>query len=351
MADHVIVFSADLVKWSAEKLKVGISLNLHYKGESFSHQFDLFIKDKAEALANTLAEVERVVREKFALKGEDKIELKDSEMIQKSFQFYTEKVKRELSNGRNGKSKTISRYNLFYLKDPEMALLSDDEKFLAYSDIIERKAAKEQFTQIGSYLKEALGLKPEDKKLLRYQSQYFMDTKNSKDAVDTLLKLQEANPDDQDIITQLIRLYDELGDDKNVEKWCTAVLKNDPKNMDALVRKAQYKYFNNEDYTKELDTIKSIDPDWLKKYLKSTWEYKIPKAKTDLNPIKAAYYLGYEKALDVVGFAFRNEIPAHANTREARVMFSKAEIDAWHKLINRYDLNENSFDLYPDQIK
>jgi hypothetical protein len=350
MADQVIVFSNDLVKWSADKLKVGLSLNLYYKGESFSHQFELFIKDKVEALNTTLAEIGKVVREKFSLDADANLEIKDSEMIQKNFQFYFDKVKRELNNGRNGKSKTISRYNLFYLKDPEMALLSDDEKFLAYKDIIERKAAKEQFTQIGSYLKEALALKPDDKKLLQYQSQYFMDTKNSKEAVDTLLKLQKANPDDQGIITQLIRLYDGLGDDKNVELWCTAVLKTDPKNLDALVRKAQYKYFAGKDYTKELDVIKSIDFEWLKKYLRSTWEYKLPKAKTDLNPIKAAHYLGFEKALDIVSFAFRNEIPAHTNTREARVMFCKAELDSWHKLIDRYDLNEHSFDLYPNEI-
>jgi hypothetical protein len=350
MTDKVIVFSNDLVKWSADKLKIGLSLNLYFKGDLFTHQFELFIRDKEEAFAATLTEIEKVVREKFELAADAPVELKDADMVQKNLTYYFEKVKRELSNGRNGKSKTISRYNLLYLKEPELSLLNDEEKFLAYKDIIERKAGKEQFTQIGTYLKEALALKPDDKQLLRYQSQFFMDSNNSKDAIDTLIKLQKANPDDAEIVTQLIRLYDEVGDAKNVAEWCAVVLKNDPKNLDALVRRAQYKYFNNEDYSAELDVVKDVDFEWLKKYLRSTWEYKIPNAKTDLNPIKAANYLGFEKALDIVGFAFRNEIPAHTNTREARVMFSKMELDAWHKLINRYDLNEHSFDLYPNLI-
>lgn len=335
-------------------MRVAMSVNLLVNNETLQHSFDMFIKDSPSATSEVLAEIEKAARKQLALTESDTVEMKHIDVVQKGFSHYFDKMIRDLNNSRNHKPKgktSITRYNLFFLKEPEINLLNDDERFMAYMDIIERKAQKEQFTQVGTYIREARALRPDDLTLIKYQSRFFLDSNQNEDAVKCLEQYVQLQPDDTDMLIELAKLCDTLKDTQRADKYYDQIIQNDHQNLDALVRRAQMNYYQQGDYLSDLDALRDIDADWLKDYLKKHWDYHLPEQKTDLNPIRAAYYLGFDKALDIVGFAFRKEIPAYTDWRESKVLFSKTEIDQWFQIINRYDLNEHYFELYPDALE
>jgi hypothetical protein len=212
-------------------------------------------------------------------------------------------------------------------------------------DIIERKASKEQFTQIGNYIKDALKLKPEDEKLLKYLSKFYISTNNDKEAVIALESYINVNPNDIDTLTEYARLCDKIKDNKRADNAYKKLISHDPQNLDALVRSAQLKFYVRENYITDLDKIRNVDSNWLKDYLKKHWDYKLPESKSNLNYFKAAAFLGLENFMDILVFAFNGEIPANIDDKESKVLFNKEELVEWYKIISRYDLNEYSFHL------
>jgi tetratricopeptide (TPR) repeat protein len=352
MSNKLFVLSGDLIKWNVDRLNVGVSFNVYYNNESNPVTAEFVLNNPAEATNTTFLEIIKQIAEKYAISPSD-LELRDEETIRKAMLTLYEKWHHELLSSKNPKTKskqTITRYNLFYLKEPEILSLSTEEKLLAYTDIIERKAAKEQYNQIGTYIKEALDLRPGDLRMLRHLSRYYMAVNKETEAIETLEKYVELKPTDVQAVTELARLCDKVKDFKRADSVYDKIIDNDPENLDALVRRAQIKFYKREKFESELDTIKKIDPTWLKEFLKKNWDYHLPDAKKDLNPIKLAYYLGFNKAMDILNFAFNKEIPAYIDERDARVQFSKEEIDLWYVLISKYDINEYSFRLYPEAI-
>jgi tetratricopeptide (TPR) repeat protein len=351
MSQNMILYSCDLNKWSSDTQKATITFNLRTGDENHRSQVDV----QLDNFEQSWGKIGRKFKTDLANEdvSENDLVLKDEAVIKQAMIQYFERVRREIGGGRNGKKHGkggISRYHLFYLREPEIDLLNDDEKFYAYMDIIERKASKDHYNQIGNYIEAALKLKKNSAELMRHQANFLLSNNKTEEALDCLKEYLKTNKDDIEVHTQLAKLYDKLDDFKNADKVYDTIIKMDPENLNAILRKAQILYYSGEDYLPELDKVKEIDSAFLKDFLKKDWDYHLPKAKKDLNPVRAAVYFGHDRAMDIAPHAFNRDIPAYINMKNANVMFSKEEIDNWFKIINKYDLNEYGFELYPEKM-
>lgn len=350
MSQSIVLFSCDLNKWNGDSQKATMTFYFHFDSQNYNCQLDVQLNNFEQSWSKLIGQLKETINETSNADGS---ELKDEAVIKAGLSAYFEKIRREIGNGRNGKKhgkSSISRYNLFYLKDPELELLNDDEKFLAYLDIIDRKAKKDQYSQIGSYIDKALEIKKNDPELLRYQANFLLASNKTEDALNCLKEYLKVNKKDVVVQTQLAKLYDKLEDYKNADKMYDQIIKNDPENLNAIMRKAQIMYYNGDDFLSELDKIYKLDPTFLKEFLKKDWDYHLPEQKKDLNPVRAAVYFGYDRAMDIAPYAFNREIPAYIDMKSANVMFSKQELDQWFKIINKYDINEYGFELYPEKM-
>ena len=345
MSAQVLLFSTDLVKWSADKMTATVSFNL-YNGENvFSEQLDVNLSKPADIVEPLIKSLLDKTSKRL---GSGDVALRDEEMIKTSLLTSFKKTQKELNSNKNGKGRnrqSITRYNLFYLKEPEIDLLSKQEKYYAYLDIIERKAAKEQFSQIGTYIQEAMQLNPDDKHLILYQAKFFLSVNKSEEALECYEKYTSFNEDNIQVLTDFARLCDKLNDTKKADKVYNAIIKLEPDNLDALARKAQLKYYKKQKYTVELDKIKKIDPNWLKDHIKKSWDFHLPDATQDLNPLTATEYLGLSKPIEVATLVMNKDIPAYYTPKEARMMFSSEELNQWFELVERFEMNDSNIDL------
>lgn len=351
MSQNIILFSCDLNKWNSDSQKATITFNTRSNNKNYKSQVDVQLDNFEQSWSKLLRKIKQDVANDSD--SDDNTELKDEAVIKSGMIAYFEKVRREIGNGRNGKKhskSSISRYNLFYLRDPELELLNDEEKFQAYLDIIERKASKDQYNQIGNYIQEALKYNKNSPELMRYQANFLLANNKTKEALDCLKDYVKTHKDDIEVQTQLAKLYDKLEDFKNADKVYDQIIKIDPQNLNAIMRKAQILYYTGDGFLDELDKVMAIDSNFLKDYLRKDWDYHLPEAKKDLNPVKAAIYFGHDKAMDIAPHAFNKEIPAYINMKSANIMFSKNEIDQWFKIINKYDINEYGFELFPEKM-
>ncbi|MCB0278986.1 MAG: tetratricopeptide repeat protein [Calditrichaeota bacterium] len=353
MIKKVLVLSADLVKWNTDRRVANIAVNLHHDENNFSVDLDINLNDQDKLVDQTLEAIENGSKGILKLKEKDKVEIRDLDMIRNGLQTFYEKMIRGLLQNKNGKSrnkKAVTRYNLFYLKEPEIDLLSDDEKYHAYMDIINRKAAKDQYSQVGNYIQEAIALRKDDTQLIYYMAKYLMDNRNYKEALGYFEEFLKADPDNLDSLLTVAKLCDKTRDYKKANSYYDRILKIEPMNLNALIRKAQLKYYQRQDFMPDLEKIAEIDSEWLKDYLRSQWDYHLPEEKQDLNPIKAARYLGLENSRELINLAFRKEVPSYYEEKESRVMFSKDEIDFWHQIVKKFYINEFQIELYADAL-
>jgi tetratricopeptide (TPR) repeat protein len=343
---QILLFSTDLVKWNADRMQVTYTGNMLYKDSVFTESFDVDLTNISKSIENFVFSMKKYVVENYEV-NEEQVDVRDSKMLTDSLKKLFTKTSKELSQSKNksGKRGSITRYNLFYLKESELAKLNDDEKFLAYIDIIDRKAQKEQFNQVASYISEALKLKPNNEKILFYQAKYLLSTNKTDEAAKYFESYLENNPNNVEILTELAGIYTGAKDFKKAENTFSRILKLEPKNMNALVAKAQIKYFRKQKYKSELNKIKELDSEWLKEYLKKNWDYKLSDTKEDLNPRQASELLGFSNPIEIARMVIKNEIPAFYHAKSARMMFSREELEAWIEILNEYELNEFNLEL------
>ncbi|GAB4379265.1 MAG: hypothetical protein Kow0042_28440 [Calditrichia bacterium] len=131
------------------------------------------------------------------------------------------------------------------------------------------------------------------------------------------------------------------------------ILKENPMDREARMGMAQIKYARNDpEYLAILEEIYNEDENWLRKWLKDEFNFRIYiSPKSLLTPNQAARYLGYERVADLTQKAFRNEIPSHFNPSRARISFFKEELDNWAQVMNRFQVLPQEIVLYPENIK
>jgi hypothetical protein len=355
MAQNILVLSADLNKWSVEKKKINMNFNLYCKETVYSLPAELDL-DQTDAMINaTFESIANGTKEHLKITARSKIEIRDEEIIKQGFESFYNKMVKDIMGNRNGKSKNksnaITRYNLFYLKEPEINSLSADEKYIAYMDIINRKVAKDQITQVGTYIKEALDIKPDDKDLLLYMARYLKESRKADEALNYYDKYFEKYAEDVTILLEAAKVADQIGDNKKSEKIYSLILKIEPGNLDALIKNAQVKYYNQTNYMDDLNTIAKENSDWLKDYLKRQWDYHLPNAKEDMNPLQLVNLINLSNTREAINYASKKIIPGYYNERAARVMFNEQEILSWHKILLAFDINEYGFTMRPKKVQ
>ena len=296
-----------------------------------------------------------VQKNELNITGRSKIEIRDEEIIKQGFEAFFNKMVKDIMGNRNGKNKNknnaITRYNLFYLKEPEINSLSAEEKYIAYMDIINRKVAKDQITQVGTYIKEALDIKPKDKDLTLYMARYLKESRKTEEALKYYEKYIDQNSDDVNVLLEAAKVADKAGDNKKSEKIYSLILKLEPNNLDALVKNAQVKYYNNGDYMEDLKKLSRENGEWLKDYLKKQWDYHLPNAKEDMNPVELVNYVNLNSTREAINYASKRIIPGYYTERAARVMFNEQEIINWYNIIVEFDINDYGFAMQTKKQK
>ena len=141
---------------------------------------------------------------------------------------------------------------------------------------------------------------------------------------------------------------------KDAESVFERMKKLDPDDLMAKIGQAQIAYLEGKDYISNLTEIYKTDEEWLREYLKKSWGYKLPGYGDDesrmWNAATASRYLGYDRPFDLTKRAFNDEIPCYFDSEKGTIRFVRAELDNWVEIKNRFRVDGQEYEVYPDRL-
>lgn len=130
--------------------------------------------------------------------------------------------------------------------------------------------------------------------------------------------------------------------------------KQNPDDLLVKILEAQVAYLQSKPYFEKLDKIKVIDEDWLREYLKKSWDFNLPGHSDHeskmWNAATTSRYLGYDRPFDLTKRAFNDELPCYFDSEKGTIRFVKAELDQWVEIQNRYKIDGNTYRVYEDRL-
>ena len=152
----------------------------------------------------------------------------------------------------------------------------------------------------------------------------------------------------------LAHAYIKIEKFKEAENVVKRMKKQNPDDLLVKMLEAQVAYLQTKPYTDQLDKIKDIDDNWLREYLKKSWDFNLPGYRDHeskmWNAATASRYLGYDRPFDLTKRAFNDELPCYFDSEKGTIRFVKTELDQWVEIQNRYKVDGNSYRVYEDRL-
>ncbi|MGB7845621.1 MAG: tetratricopeptide repeat protein [Candidatus Acidiferrum sp.] len=232
---NVAKFSnADTVVWgkyfkNGDKIHIQATLRDLKQGQDKPINFDAASQNDISAPVNQLADL---IRQNLAVSSDVQKELKAS-----SFQP-TSKSARALSAYIQGEQLHRQGKNLEAVKSFQAAVQEDPEFALAYSRLAETNSALGYDPRAEQASRKALELDSQLPLAEKYliEANHARVMKDNKKALEAYEKLAASLPGDNDVQFTLGNLYLDTSDFEKARAQFTKVLKNDPKNLTALLQ-------------------------------------------------------------------------------------------------------------------
>jgi len=253
-----------------------------------------------------------------------------------------------------GRSKMITTRSLdFYYNDFEFEPLEDRIKFFVHLNRGVNKINGDLWTNAVDDFSLALAIDSEDIMANKYMAEALNKLGRYDDAI-SHLKLYSEAENTPESLTALAVAYIQLNDFTKAEQIFKKLSKDFPDSLLAQFGLAQVAYKQDKKYLKVLDKIFETDPYWLKEKLKKEWDYKLPayaEAEENMwNAAIAARYLGLERPFDLTRKAFNDEVPSYFDSERGTIRFVKKELDAWVELMNHYQNDGETYQVYADRL-
>jgi tetratricopeptide (TPR) repeat protein len=269
--------------------------------------------------------------------------------------FLTKILKEFNANKRSrGRVRMISSRSMdFYYNDFEYEPLSDQAKFYVHLNRGVNKMNGDLWSAAIEDLKIALSFNEEDPVANKYMAQALLKNQN----VDKALPFFEKYANTENSLkafNDLAHAYIKIQKFEEAEGVLKRMQKIDSDDFLVQILKAQIAFLQSKPYLPQLDKIKEKDEEWLREYLKKSWDYKLPGYSDDeskmWNAATASRYLGYDRPFDLTKRAFNDELPCYFDSERGTIRFVKAELDQWVEIQNRYHIDGSNYRVYTDRL-
>jgi hypothetical protein len=288
--------------------------------------------------------------------GEITIILVNETEAQRKLNLFLSKILKEFNTNKRsrGRVRMISSRSMdFYYNDFEYEPLSDQAKYYVHLNRGVNKMNGDLWSAAIEDLKIALSINDDDPLVNKYLAEALLKNQKAEEALPYFEKY--ANKEDTlKSYNDLAHAYIKIEKFKQAENVVKKMKAKDPNDLIVKMLEAQIAYLQSKPYTDQLDIIHKMDEEWLREYLKKSWNFKLPgynkNDKKMWNAATASRYLGYDRPFDLTKRAFNDEIPCYFDSERGTIRFVKIELDHWVELQNRYKIDGAKYRVYEDRL-
>jgi len=359
-AGNLHLLSTYLKKWSYQENRITLSYSYFTDKGYGRHMVDMRINAPQNMVNDFLNKVVYKAKEIFSNGdkngSETAVRIINEGEIQRKLNVFLNKILKEFNTNKRsrGRVRMISSRSMdFYYNDYEYESLDDQAKFYVHLNRGVNKMNGDLWQAAIDDLSQALNFSPDHPLANKYMAEALLKSHRPEEALPYYERYAQTEESMQGL-NELAHAYIKL----QRYKEATAVFKK-MKAMnenDLLVKigQAQIAYLQGKLYLPILDSIKEIDVEWLREYLKQTWEYKLPGYAEDeakmWNAATASRYLGYDRPFDLTKRAFNEEIPCYFDAEKGTIRFVKEEIDRWVEIMNQYHVDSAHYTVHEDRL-
>lgn len=354
------LLSTYLKKWSYQENRISVSYSyfteLGYGRQAIDMRINSPQNMVNELLNRAIYKVKESYQNSDQVKGDFTIKLVNETEAQRKLNLFLTKILKEFNTNKRsrGRVRMISSRSMdFYYNDFEYEPLSDQAKFYVHLNRGVNKMNGDLWSAAIEDLKIAVSFNDDDPLVNKYMAEALL--KNQK--VDEALPYFEKYADKENSLkgfNNLVHAYIKIEKFKEAENVVERMKKQSPDDLLVKMLEAQIAYLQGKSYTDQLDKIKEMDEDWLREYLKNSWDFNLPGYNDDeskmWNAATASRYLGYDRPFDLTKRAFNDELPCYFNSEKGIIRFVKTELDHWVEIQNRYKVDGSTYRVYKDRL-
>ena len=354
------LLSTYLKKWSYQENRISVSYSYFTEIGYGRQAIDMRINSPQnmvnEFLNRSIYKVKESYQKSDKVKGDFTIKLVNETEAQRKLNLFLTKILKEFNTNKRsrGRVRMISSRSMdFYYNDFEYEPLGDQAKFYVHLNRGVNKMNGDLWSAAIEDLKIAISFNENDPLVNKYMAEALL--KNQK--VQEALPYFEKYADKENSLkgfNDLAHAYIKIEKFKEAENVVERMKKQSPDDLLVKMLEAQIAYLQGKSYTKQLDKIKEMDEDWLREYLKKSWDFNLPGYSGDeskmWNAATASRYLGYDRPFDLTKRAFNDELPCYFNSEKGIIRFVKTELDHWVEIQNRSKVDGSTYRVYEDRL-
>ncbi len=354
------ILSTYLKKWSYNDNRINLSFSFFTDLGYGRSAVDMRINSPQNMVNEFLNNVVYKTKEYFAnieseyANASIKI-MGDSAVKGKLQGFFTKMVKEYNFNKRShGRSRMISSRSMdFFYNDFEYESLDDSSKFYVHLNRGVNKINGDLWKTALEELQKASDFNPDDAVVNKYMAYAYTKMNKLNEAIVYYEKYAASNKSIASL-NDLAKAYTLAQKYEKAKKTYKEMKKENPDDLLAIVGEAQVYYMQGKPYLEILDKIFENNEEWLRSYIKDTWEFRFPEFAKDeeskWNAATASRYLGYERPFDLTKKAFNGEIPCYFDSERGTIRFVRTELENWVEVFNRFNINGQHYEIHKDRI-
>ncbi len=354
------LLSTYLKKWSYQENRLTLSYSFFTDRGYGRHMVDMRINAPQNMVNDFLNKVVYKAKEIFTNGVKDgsepAVRITNEAEVQRKLNVFLNKILKEFNTNKHsrGRVRMISSRSMdFYYNDYEYESLDDQSKFYVHLNRGVNKMNGDLWQAAIDDLTQALNFSPAHPLANKYMAEALLKSHRAEEALPYYERYAETEQSMQGL-NELAHAYIKLhrySEATAVFQKMKAMNEND---LLVKIGQAQIAYLQGKQYLPILDTIRETDEEWLREYLKRTWEYKLPGYAEDeskmWNAATASRYLGYDRPFDLTKRAFNEELPCYFDPEKGTIRFVKEEIDHWVDIVNRYHVDIIHPVLHPERL-
>jgi tetratricopeptide (TPR) repeat protein len=354
------LLSTYLKKWSYQENRISVSYSyfteLGYGRQAIDMRINSPQNMVNEFLNRSIYKVKEFYQNSDRINGEFTIKLVNETEAQRKLNLFLTKILKEFNTNKRsrGRVRMISSRSMdFYYNDFEYEPLSDQAKFYVHLNRGVNKMNGDLWSAAIEDLKIAISLNDDNPLVNKYLAEALLKNQKAEEALPYFEKYADKENSLKGY-NDLARAYIKIEKFKQAENVVKKMKIQNPDDLIVKMLEAQIAYLQGKSYTDQLDKIKELDEDWLREYLKKSWDFKLPGYTKDesklWNAATASRYLGYDRPFDLTKRAFNDELPCYFDSEKGTIRFVKSELDHWVIIQNRYKVDGTSYRVYEDRL-
>jgi len=310
------LLSTYLKKWSYQDNRISISFSYFTELGYGRQMIDLRINSAQnmanEFLSRAINRVKDVTVNSGHADKEFSLKLANDTETHRKLNLFLTKILKEFNENKRsrGRVRMISSRSMdFYYNDFEYEPLTDEFKFFVHLNRGVNKMNGDLWSAAVEDLKIAQTFDAGNPLVNKYLAEALLKNEEIEAALPYFEKYAESENSLKGY-NDLALAYIKTEKFKEAGKVLEKMRANNPDELLVLALQAQIAYLQENPYLEILKKVSLVNEEWLIDYLKSSWQFSMPKYREDearmWNAATASRYLGYERPFDLTKRAFNN---------------------------------------------